>query len=139
MRNYLAKIELIEDYLSMSSGAIAEDIFEKWFRCNFQGESIHKQKADMDYKGIDFIDEKGIKYQIKGSKGKTFTFNCSIDDLGDHLRADKYVFIQLTNTCAYIEPIYSSEVILEKAKPSFQYKDSCFVWSKDLQQYELKI
>lgn len=139
MRNYLAKIELTSTHKSMTSGAIAEDIFEQWFKSNFQGETLHKQMADRDYQGIDFADQKGITYQVKGSKGKTFTFNCCLNSLREHLKADKYVFIQITDKAAYIEFIYSAENILERAKSSFQYKNSCFVWAKDLNQYALEL
>lgn len=139
MRSYLAKIELTDLHKNMSSGAIAENVFQQWFKSNFQGEKLHKQLADRDYQGIDFADEKGITYQIKGSKGKTFTFNCCLDDLREHLRADKYVCVQITDKAAYIEFIYSAENILERAKSSFQYEKSCFVWAKDLNQYALEL
>ena len=139
MRNYLAKVELKNEHKNMSSGAIAEHVFENWFINNFEGEILHKQKADRDFEGIDFADEKGITYQVKGSRGKTFTFNCCLDDLREHLKADKYVFIQITDKDAYIEFIRTSESILESAKPSFQFERSCFVWAKNLDQYTLKL
>lgn len=139
MRNYIAKIELPDITKHMTSGKIAETVFEKWFKQNFQGEKVFKQLADMDYKGIDFADEKGVTYQVKGTVGRTFTFNCALEDLREHLRASKYVCIQVAEKAAYIESIYSVEEILERAKPSFNYEKSCFVWAKDLQQYKLEL
>ena len=137
MRKYLGKVQLQEKHSTMSSGAIAEEIFELWFKNVFQGELIFKQKADQDFKGIDFADEKGVTYQIKGSIGKTFTFNCVLDNLDNHLKADNYVFIQVHKDCAYIESIYNKEEIKSLANSSYNYKNTCFVWAKDLQQYEL--
>lgn len=137
MRKYIGKIKLQEKHNSMSSGAIAEDIFEIWFKNVFNDEQLFKQKADRDYDGIDFACEKGITYQIKGTIGKTFTFNCLIDNLGDCLKADQYVFIQVINEYAYIESIYSGNEIKNLANSSYLYKNTCFVWAKDLQQYEL--
>lgn len=139
MRPYIAKIELKSEEINLSSGKIAEIIFERWFKNNYQGESLYKQLADMDYKGIDFADEKGITYQVKGTVGKTFTFNCDLEHLREHLRASLYVCIQIAREAAYIESIYTPEEILSSIKPSYQFDKSCFIWAKDLQQYKLEL
>ena len=139
MRNYIARIELIPSMQGKSSGAIAEWAFSEWFYLTYQGEALHKQKADNDYNGIDFIDEKGIKYQVKGTQGRTFTFNCSLELLERHLTCDQYVCIQVHKKYAYIESIYTKKNILNLAKPSFNYKKSCFIWAKDLKQYKLEL
>lgn len=139
MRRYIAKVEISKNQQKNSTGAIAENIFYQWFKTNFEGEVLHRQKADRDYQGIDFADEKGITYQVKGTRGKTFTFNCALDRLPKHLRAKKYVLIQIKDKYAYIETICDSDKILKEIKPSFQYDSSCFIWAKDLQQYELEI
>ena len=61
MKKYIAK-QNIEEFKELSTGEIGEKIFKKWFKNNFQNEIIFKQKADRDYEGIDFTDEKGYKY-----------------------------------------------------------------------------
>lgn len=139
MRTYIAKIKLKPEEINASSGYIAEIAFERWFKNNYQGEAIYKQCADMDHKGIDFACEKGITYQVKGSVGKTFTFNCNLDDLREHLKASLYVCIQVKEKVAYIESIYSADDILALAKESYKFKGSCFIWAKDLKQYKLEI
>ena len=138
MRRYIARLKITDEQFKMSTGAIAESVFQQWFSNNFSEEVLHKQKADRDYQGIDFADEKGLTYQVKGSRGRTFTFNCSLENIPRHLRAKKYVFIQIKDKYAYIEIIRDTEEVLKDIKPSFQYKESCFVWAKDLQQYELE-
>jgi hypothetical protein len=139
MRNYIAKINLPEITKNMNTGKIAEVVFQKWFKSNYQGEKLHPQLADMDYKGIDFADNKGITYQVKGTRGRTFTFNCHLSALDEHLRAKLYVCIQVKEKAAYIESIYHAEEILEKAKQSHIEDKSCFIWAKDLQQYKLEL
>ena len=44
MRNYLAKVELKNEHKNMSSGAIAEHVFENWFINNFEGEILQNRK-----------------------------------------------------------------------------------------------
>lgn len=139
MRNYIAKIKLTDFDLKHSSGKIAETVFEKWFTSNFQGEQVFKQCAENDYKGIDFADERGVTYQVKGTVGRTYTFNCDLEHIREHLRASKYVCIQVRDKFAYIESIYNAEEIANLARHSFQFDKSCFIWAKDLQQYTLEL
>ena len=139
MRNYLARIELTEKDKTLSTGLLGETLFERWHCNNYQGEVLHRQLADNDYKGVDFIDNKGIKYQVKGSRGATFTFNCSLELLKTHLRADVYICIQIKEKVAYIEFMCDANNILDRAKESFQFENSCFVWAKDLQQYKINL
>jgi len=122
-----------------STGLIGEKIFELWFTLNFQGEKIFKQLADRDYQQIDFADEKGFTYQVKATKHRTYTFNCCLDDLRDHLNSDYYVFIQIKDHYAYIESIYLKTDILDKASVSFKSPASCFIWANDLLQQKLEI
>ena len=135
MRKYIAK-QNIDEFKKLSTGEIGEKIFEKWFKNNFQNEIIFKQKADRDYQGIDFTDEKGYKYQIKATKGCSYTFNCDLEAIKSHLTADIYIFIQIKEKVAYIEPFQDKNYILDNIKQSYKYKN-CFIYSKDLQQYEL--
>lgn len=137
MRRYKAKIDISKiDHLF--TGQIGEIVFEEWFENNFQGEQIFKQSADRDYEKIDFADEKGYTYQVKATKGNTYTFNCCLDDIREHLKAEVYVFIRIENSVAYIEDFYSKDYIEKNIKKSYQYENS-FVWAKDLQQHQLEI
>ncbi|WP_353078890.1 hypothetical protein [Flavobacterium sp.] len=139
MREYLAKIRIPEEIKKESTGFIGEKIFELWFTYNFQDEPLFKQKADMDLKKIDFADSKGCTYQVKTTAAKTYTFNCDLEDIHEHLNSSKYVFIQLRDDYAYIEPIYGKEDIKTKLKRSFKEKKQCFIYCKDLLQKELFI
>lgn len=139
MRTYLAKIKIPEELKLESTGLIGEKIFELWFSYNFHGEQLFKQKADRDYQKIDFADEKGFTYQIKTTRAKTFTFNCSLELITEHLVAEVYVCIQLENKYAYIEYFKSRKEILNKLKKSFVAEKSCFLYSTDLLQKELFI
>ena len=114
-------------------------IFELWFTNNFQGENIFKQLADREYQQIDFADEKGYTYQVKATKYRTYTFNCNLEDLREHLNSDYYVFIQIKDKYAYIEYIYNKGEILEKANISFKSPTTCFIWANDLLQQKLDI
>lgn len=139
MREYLAKIRIPEELKNESTGFIGEKIFELWFTYNYQDEPLFKQKADMDLNGVDFADSQGTTYQVKATKAKTYTFNCDLEHAGQHLKCSKYVFIQLTDRHAYIEPVYDKEDILTKLKKSFKEEKQCFVYCKDLLQRELFI
>tara|TARA_R110000868_G_scaffold279203_1_gene539247 strand:- start:6324 stop:6743 length:420 start_codon:yes stop_codon:yes gene_type:complete len=139
MRAYLAKIRIPEEIKVESTGFIGEKIFELWFSATYQGEQLFKQKADRDYQKIDFADEKGFTYQIKTTKAKTFTFNCSLEHITEHLTAEVYVCIQLENQYAYIEHFKNRSEILNKLKKSFVAEKSCFLYSSDLLQKELFI
>lgn len=139
MRTYLAKIRIPEELKLESTGLIGEKIFELWFSYNFHGEQLFKQKADRDYQKIDFADEKGFTYQIKATKAKTFTFNCRLEEIREHLVAELYVCIQIENKYAYIEPFKSKQEIISKLKKSFVAEKSCFLYASDLLQQELFI
>lgn len=139
MRSYIAKIKIPEEIKLESTGFIGEKIFELWFLQNFQEEKLFKQKADRDYKKIDFADEKGFTYQIKATRAKTFTFNCCLEEITEHLLAEVYVCIQIESKHAYIEPFKTKEDILNKLKKSFVAEKSCFLYSLDLLQQELFI
>jgi len=139
MRTYLAKIEIPQICLNsnLNTGVIGEKLFEIWFKRTYFAEHLHKQKADRDFQGIDYADEKGYTYQVKATRARTFTFNCYLDDLNEHLKADYYVFIQIHDKVAYIESIYVKEQILNLAKQSWKEEKSCFVYAKDLLQQKL--
>ena len=137
MRRYIAKIELQENN-KHSIGQLGEFIFKYWFEKNFNREILHKQSADRDYEGIDFACNKGYTYQVKTTKEKTFTFNCKIENLKDHLRADYYVFIQIIDGFAYIEEIRDSEYVLNNSKQSYHY-DNTFIWAKSLDTKQVNL
>lgn len=139
MRNYLAKIKIPVDLIDKSTGRIGEEMFKLWFNNNFEDEEIFKQLADRDFQQIDFACEKGVTYQVKATKAKTYTFNSSIDSLLGHLNADRYVFIQIKDNYAYIENIYEKNYILNNIKKSFKESNQCFVYSRNLLQYKLEI
>jgi len=139
MRTYLAKVAISEEMKEMSTGKIGEEVFSIWFSRNFEGESLFKQSADRDYQGIDFVDEKGVKYQVKATKGNTYTFNCDLSDLQEHLRADLYVLVQVVGDYAYIEPIRNASQVLESGRASFNYKRSSFIWKRKLNQHILEL
>ena len=61
-----------------------------------------------------------------------------LNNLKKHLNADFYVFIQLQNNYAYIEPIKNKVDILNNIKKSF-INDTCYVKARDLQQREIDI
>ena len=138
MRRYLAKIRIPENLDHQSVGYIGEQIFKLWFKRTFEDEQLFKQKADREYQQIDFSDEKGYTYQIKTTSKKSYTFNCSLDKIDDHLNSYFYVFIQLKNNHAYIEPIKNREDILDNINKSF-INDSCYIKARDLQQQEIDI
>jgi len=138
MRKYIAKINITEALLKESTGYIGEKVFEQWFMNNFQGEQLFKQNADRDYQQIDFVDDKGYKYQVKATREKTYTFNCILEDIEEHLASDVYVLIQIKNKVAYIETFYNKEYIKQNINQSFKYNNS-FIWAKDLQQNVLDI
>jgi hypothetical protein len=138
MRKYIAKINITEALLKESTGYIGEKVFEQWFSNNFQGEQLFKQNADRDYQQIDFVDDKGYKYQVKATREKTYTFNCILEDIEEHLASDVYVLIQIKNKVAYIETFYNKEYIKQNINQSFKYNNS-FIWAKDLQQNVLDI
>ena len=138
MRRYLAKQRIPEHLKTETVGAIGEKVFRIWFKHNYHDELLFKQKADREYQQIDFSDEKGYTYQVKTTSKKSYTFNCHFDKIKHHLNADYYVFIQLKEDYAYIEPIYDKEDILKNIKMSFINATS-YVKAKDLQQEEIKI
>lgn len=135
MRKYISKID-ISDFNNKSTGELGELAFKSWFLNNFEGETIHDQLLDRDYMGIDFACNKGYTYQVKATSHKSYTFNCNLDRLSDHLRADFYVFIQVKNGFAYIEGIYDQEYVKTNIKESYRYKNT-FIYAKDLQQEKL--
>jgi hypothetical protein len=139
MRTYQSRIKIPTEIENDSTGLIGEKIFELWFTLNFQGERIFKQLADREYQQVDFADEKGFSYQVKTTKHRTYTFNCCLEDLKEHLNSDYYVFIQIRDKYAYIETIYPKHVILDKASVSFKLPTTCFIWAKDLLQQKLDI
>ncbi len=137
MRTYKAKINIPEKWLKIETGILGEKIFDYWFNLNFQSEKLFKQNADRDYEGIDFADEKGYTYQVKATRARSFTFNCCLDDLKEHLNSNLYVFIQIHGEVSYVENIYTKEEILNLAKQSFKSEKQCFIYSKDLLQQKL--
>ena len=137
MRKYIAKIIIPDDLKKNPTGQIGEKIFEYWFNLNFQNEKLFKQAMDRDYEKIDFADEKGYTYQVKTTKAKTYTFNCDLEHLVEHLRAELYVFIQIDEKYAYIEPMYEKQYVIANIKKSFKEDKQCFVYAKDLQQQTL--
>jgi hypothetical protein len=139
MRTYKSRIKIPTELEYNSTGVIGEKIFELWFTLNFQGEKIFKQLADREYQQIDFADEKGFTYQIKATKHRSYTFNCTLDDIRDHLNSDYYVFIQIKEKYAYIESIYTKAEILDKVSVSFKDQNTCFIWANDLLQQKLDI
>jgi hypothetical protein len=139
MRTYLAKIKIPNEIANNSTGDIGEKIFELWFTLNYQGEQLFKQKADRDFEKIDFADEKGYTYQVKCTKHKTYTFNCCLEALSEHLKAEVYVFIQIIDNYAYIEYLHGKEYVLNYAKFSFKSPEQCYVYSANLNQYKLEI
>lgn len=139
MRTYKSKIRIPKELLNESTGLIGEKIFELWFTLNYQDEKIFKQLADREYQQIDFADEKGFTYQIKATKHKTYTFNCCLDNVTEHLNSDYYIFIQIKNDYAYIESIYNTKDVLNKLCVSFKDQNTCFVWANDLLQQKLDI
>ena len=137
MRRYKARIQITSEIINLSTGYIGEQIFARWFRGTYQNEHLFAQTADRDFMGIDFADEKGYTYQVKATKGKSYTFNKPLEDIREHLTADYYVFIQIKDKYAYIERIEPSENILNDFKESINFKNTCFIWAKDLQQQKL--
>ena len=112
MRKYITK-QNIKQYENLTTGEIGEKVFYDWFKNNFYSEQIFKQLADRDYQQIDFADEKGYTYQVKTTKGRSYTFNCDLEDVKDHLNADVYVFIQIKENIAYMEPFYNKDYIFK--------------------------
>lgn len=139
MRNYLAKFKIPVDLLDKSTGKIGEEIFNLWFNRNFEDEKVFGQLADRDYQQVDFACEKGITYQVKATKAKTYTFNSSIESILEHLNADRYVFIQIKDDYAYIENIYKKGYVLNNIKKSFKEDKQCFVYCRNLLQHKLEI
>jgi hypothetical protein len=139
MRTYLAKIRIPEEIKNESTGLIGEKVFELWFKYNYADEPLFKQSADRDFQKIDFADHKGYTYQIKATRAKTYTFNCDLENAGEHLNSELYVFIQLEEDYAYIEPICKKEDVLIKLKKSFIEDKKCFLYISDLFQQKLFI
>ena len=139
MRNYISCIVLPNKIKNFSIGKKAELVFEQWFKLNYQNERIIKQKASEDYLGIDYADERGNRYQVKGTSCKTYTFNCSVEKINDNLNAHFYIMIQIKDDIAYIESIYNKDEILSIIKPSINYNNSSFVWAKNLNQHILEL
>jgi hypothetical protein len=139
MRTYIAKIRIPEEIKNESTGAIGEKIFELWFKYNFADEPLFKQSADRDFQKIDFADAKGYTYQIKATKAKTYTFNCDLEHAIEYLNSELYVFIQLNNKYAYIEPICKKNDVLIRLKKSFMEEKKCFLYISDLLQEKLFI
>lgn len=139
MRTYLAKIRIPEEIKDESTGSIGEKIFELWFSYNYADEPLFKQSADRDFQKIDFADHKGYTYQVKATRAKTYTFNCDLEAANEHLNSELYVFIQLDDMYAYIEPICKKEQVLTKLKRSFMEVNQCFLYISDLFQQKLFI
>jgi hypothetical protein len=139
MRTYLAKIRIPEEIKNESTGSIGEKVFELWFKYNYADEPLFKQSADRDFQKIDFADHKGYTYQIKATKAKTYTFNCEIEYANEYLNSELYVFIQMDEKYAYIEPICKKEDVLVKLKKSFIEDKKCFLYISDLFQQKLFI
>lgn len=137
MRTYLAKIKIPNEFMDQSTGFIGEKIFELWFKSNFQDEPLFHQSADRDFQKIDFADHKGLTYQVKATKAKSYTFNCDLEHANEHLNANLYVFVQLVDKYAYIEPICKKDDVLIKLKKSFKEENSCFLYISDLLQQKL--
>ena len=139
MRTYLAKVRIPQEIINESTGLIGEKIFELWFKYNFADEPLFKQSADRDFQKIDFADHKGYTYQVKATKAKTYTFNCDLEHANEYLNSELYVFIQIDNNYAYIEPICKKEDVLIKLKKSFIEDKKCFLYIADLFQQKLFI
>jgi len=139
MRTYLAKIKITDNLKNQSVGYIGEKVFEHWFKVNYNDEQLFKQKADRDYNKIDYADEKGFKYQVKTTSKKSYTFNCSIDKIKNHLTSDYYIFVQLKNNYAYIENFRTKQYILDNIIQSFKYKNSSYIKPENLLQEVLSI
>lgn len=139
MRTYLAKIKIPKEIINESTGSIGEKIFELWFKYNFADEPLFKQSADRDFQKIDFADYKGYTYQVKATKAKTYTFNCDLEHANEYLNSELYVFIQIDDNYAYIEPICKKEEVLIKLKKFFIEDKKCFLYIADLFQQKLFI
>ena len=139
MRTYLAKVKIPSEIKKESTGSIGEKMFELWFKYNFADEPLFHQSADRDFQKIDFADHKGYTYQVKTTKAKTYTFNCDLERANEHLNSELYVFIQLQEDYAYIEPICKKEEVLIKLKKSFIEDKKCFLYITDLFQQKLFI
>lgn len=137
-RIYISKIALKKESKTINTGLLGEQIFKYWFGNNFNDEMLHKQKADRDYEGIDFVDEKGYKYQVKATRAKSYTFNCKKEKIIKKLKADFYVFIQIKEDCAYIENFYDKEYIKANIVNSFTNGNS-FIYAKNLLQQEIRL
>lgn len=137
-RRYLSKIRLKPKASENSTGAIGEMVFEYWFCNTFNDELLHKQKADRDYQGIDFVDEKGYKYQVKATRAKSYTFNCKKKDIKNKLVCDFYVLVQVKDGAAYIESIVKNDYVEENIIDSYS-NGNCFIYAKDLQQQEIQL
>jgi hypothetical protein len=137
MRPYLAKIRIPSEIEKESTGSIGEKIFQLWFELNYQDEPLFKQSADRDFQQIDYADHKGYTYQVKATKAKTYTFNCDLERANEHLNSELYVFIQIDDKYAYIEPICKKEEVLTKLKRSFMEANQCFLYISDLFQQKL--
>lgn len=137
MRRYISKIKIPDSWLKLETGTLGEYMFYNWFENNYQGEKLHKQKADRDYEGIDFTCEKGYKYQVKATRHHSYTFNVSLENLSEHLSCDLYVMIQIRDEYAYIESIYQRAEVMNLAKQSFKHEKSSFIYSQDLLQNKL--
>ena len=139
MRNYLAKIKIPVDLLDKSTGHIGEEIFKIYYNRVFEDEQLFKQKADRDYQQIDFADEKGFTYQVKATTAKSYTFNSNVEAISEHLNADMYVFIQIRNGYAYIEPFQDKDTVKLNIRKSFKNVNQSFIYCKDLLQQTLNI
>lgn len=137
-RMYISKIALKKESKTINTGLLGEQIFKYWFGNNFNDEILHKQKADRDYEGIDFVDEKGYKYQVKATRAKSYTFNCKKEEVFKKLKADFYVFIQIKEDCAYIENFYNKEYVKSNIVNSFTNGNS-FIYAKNLLQQEIRL
>ena len=137
MRKYLSRLRISPELNKLSTGQLGEKLFENWFSLNYQGEKLFKQMLDRDYEKIDFACQKGYTYQVKATRQKTYTFNCSLDNLREHLNSDVYVFIQIKDNIAYIEPMRDKNYVLTNIKQSFKEKNQTFVYAEDLLQSKL--
>lgn len=135
MRAYLARLD-ISDITQKTTGEIGEIVFEKWFNNSYQGEQLHSQNLDRDYQGIDFACGKGFTYQVKATRNRTYTFNCVLDDAREHLKADVYVLVQVKDSIAYIEGMYSAEDLKPLLIKSYN-NNNCFLYAKNLLQTSL--
>ena len=130
MRDYIAAVK--KPTCTNNVGELGERAFVNWFESNYQDSAIHKQTTKNDYAGIDFICDKGLKYQVKATSAQTYTFNHSVEDAERKLVCDFYVFVEITPSYCYIVNVKTPKQVMSDLKKSIHYKNSSFIWKADI-------